>query len=78
MKTIKLKYPITIDGEDITELNMRRAKVRDQLAVQNGANDAEQEVKLFANLCEVKADVITELDIADYHLLQETYTSFLS
>ena len=78
MKTIKLKYPIKIDGEDIAELKMRRAKVRDQLAVQSGTNDAEQEVKLFANLCEVKADVIAELDIADYKVLQETYADFLS
>ena len=33
MSNIKLKYPITVDGVTYNELNMRRSKVRDRLAV---------------------------------------------
>ena len=75
----KLDYPVTVDGDKITALDMRRAKVRDQLiAEKSGDTESEQEVALFANLCEVTPETIKELDIADYVKLQEVYKGFLS
>lgn len=76
--TIKLKYPITLDGVSITELSMRRSKVKDRLAVANMKNlsDEEKEILLFANLCEVSPDVIRELDEADYPEVQKVYMGF--
>ena len=33
MQNIKLNYPIESDGTNITDLNMRRSKVKDRLIV---------------------------------------------
>ena len=78
---IELKYPITIDGTETRVLHMRRPKVRDQLLLDKsgmvGKSQAEREVLLIANLCEVAPGNIEELDMADYKKLQETFGAFL-
>lgn len=77
--TIELITPITVDGATLSQLTVRRPKVRDMLAMENTAkNDAEKEINLFANLCEVNPDSLYELDMADYSKLQKTYQDFLS
>ena len=43
-----------------------------------GGTDAEKEIRIFANLCEVSPDVIEGLDMADYRALQKVYEGFLS
>jgi hypothetical protein len=75
---IKLKYPITVDGVLISELNMRRSRVKDRLVVADMKNksDEEKEILLFANLCDVSPDVIRELDEADYPKVQKVYLGF--
>jgi len=76
---IKLKHPITLEGEEVTQLTLRRPKVRDMLgADKQGGTDAEKEIRIFANLCEVTPAVIEELDLADYQALQGVYQGFLS
>lgn len=76
---IKLKHPITLEGETYTHLTLRRPKVRDMLgADKQGGSDAEKEIHIFANLCEVLPLVIEELDLADYQALQGVYQGFLS
>ncbi len=68
MHNIKLNYPIESSGENISELNMRRSKVKDRLVVAKMKNspDEEKEIRLFANLCEVQPAIIEELDESDY------------
>ena len=79
MTTIKLKHPLTVEGAGVTELNLRRPKVRDVRAADKaGGSDAEREVRLFANLCEVTPSTIEEMDMADYLKLQKAYQDFLS
>lgn len=79
MNTIKLEYPVSVNGQEYTQLTMRRPKVRDQkLAAKLGNNDADREIALFANLCEVEPEMIEELDMTDYSHIQETYQNFLS
>lgn len=79
MKTIELKHPVTVAGSEIKTLSMRRPKVKDQLAAdKHGGGNAEKEIRLFANLCEVEPSVIEELDLADYRQVQEAYSGFLS
>jgi len=79
MESITLKYPIEVAGEKITSLNLRRPKVRDMLAADKSADsEAEKEVAMFANLCEVSRDAILELDGVDYGQLQKAYSGFLS
>ena len=78
MQTIKLQYPVEIGGAKTSELSMRRSKVKDRLAVSKmQGTDADKEIRLFANLCEVEPAVIEEMDEADYKKLQDTFTSFL-
>ena len=77
--TVKLRFPVTSDGQELTELRMRRAKVRDSRDAQRGGGtSADNEIRLFANLCEVTPAVIEEIDMADYVRLQKVYEGFLS
>lgn len=78
MHKIKLIEPIKIDGASISELHLRRPKVRDRLAVERlGTNDAEKEVALIANLADIPKDAVEELDLADYAKIQEALQGFL-
>lgn len=77
--TIPLTYPITVDGTSVDSLQLRRPKVLDMLTVEKSTqSDAEKEIHLFANLCEVHPSALHELDMADYTKLQKTYQDFLS
>ncbi|MBY0545322.1 MAG: phage tail assembly protein [Gammaproteobacteria bacterium] len=78
MQKIKLTETIKIDGVVISELTLRRPKVRDRLAVERLANsDAEKEVALIANLADIPKDAVEELDLADYAKIQEALQGFL-
>jgi hypothetical protein len=78
MHKIKLNEPIKIDGVSISELTLRRPKVRDRLAVERlGTNDAEKEVALIANLADIPKDAVEDLDLADYAKIQEALQGFL-
>jgi len=73
---ITLKFP---NNPAADKLTMRRPKVRDMLAAEKAkGNDAEKEILLFANLCEVAPADIEALDMADYQQLQKVYKDFLS
>lgn len=77
MTTITLDYPIEVHGAKISELRMRRPKVRDMRRASKSTTDAaDQEVKLFADLCEMTPDDIDALDLADYGKLQEAFKGF--
>lgn len=77
--TIKLQYPLRVNGQEVTEIQLRRPRVRDRLAVEKmSASQAEKEVRFIANLCEMAPDEIEELDMADYTKIQEAVTGFLS
>ncbi|WP_265036326.1 phage tail assembly protein [Wolbachia endosymbiont (group A) of Anomoia purmunda] len=79
MQKIKLTEPIKIDGILVSELTLRRPKVRDRLAVERmGNSDAEKEVALIANLASISREAVEELDLADYSKIQEVLQGFLS
>lgn len=74
---IELKFPIEFDGEKITSLTMRRAKVRDKLKAKNVKGDEMDKVlALIANLVERPVDVLAELDDLDLEQLQTQYLAF--
>ena len=74
---IDLTYSVEVKGQKVASVTMRGPKVRDLLASEkNGGGDAEREVMLFANLCELEPAVIEELAMADYLKLQEAYKGF--
>lgn len=79
MATITLKDPVTVAGQEYKDLTMRAPKVRDMLAASKASkNDADQELALFVNLCEVEREVLLEMSLADYAAVQREYKSFLS
>lgn len=74
---ITLKFPIEVDGEKITVLTMRRAKVRDKLKAKNTkGDDMDKGLALMANLIERPVEVLHELDDLDLEQLQEQYMAF--
>lgn len=76
---IRLTHPIDIDGVSVAVLTMRSPKVKDMLAADKiTTGDAEKEIFLLANLCEIPPDAIHELDLSDYSKLQAAYQGFLS
>ncbi|MEG1825518.1 MAG: phage tail assembly protein [Cloacibacillus sp.] len=77
--TIDLSYPITIDGTETSVLVMRRPKVVDTVLFQKSqGTDADKEIKLFSNLCEVTPEEIGQLDMMDYAKLQVQYGNFMA
>ncbi len=76
---IELSYPVVIDATEVKVLQMRRPKVADVILLQKQQDEeAEKEIKLFANLCEVSPDDIRQLDMMDYGKLQEQYGNFMA
>lgn len=78
---IALDYPITIEGVECSRLTLRRPKVADMLAAEEGAKgrgDIETEILTFANLCMVSPEEIRDLDLGDYKKLQKAFTGFFS
>lgn len=79
MEIIQLKYPVELNGLTVDELSIRRPKVRDMLAADKSAgSEADKEIRMFANLCEVDPNVVEGLDLSDYSNLQKVYQDFLS
>ncbi|MDE0167363.1 MAG: phage tail assembly protein [Bryobacterales bacterium] len=79
MTTIKLKHPVKADGAEVAEVTMRAPKVRDMIAAdKGGGSDAERELRMFANLCEITPRIIEELHLVDYKAMQGAYLDFLS
>ena len=72
---LRLLHPVSVAGETHEALTMRRPKVRDVKSAERsgGGSNAETEIRLFANLCEVAPAVIEELDLADYERLQAEF-----
>lgn len=76
---ITLKRGIDIDGTHTTFMDMREPTVQDQLTTDKmKGGEAEKELALLANLCEVSPDDLKGLSLADYRRLQDGYRYFLS
>jgi hypothetical protein len=77
MQTIILNEPVTVNGTLVSELTLRRPKVRDYLVIERlNSSDLGKEVTLTANLASVTKEVIEELDITDYSKVQEVLKDF--
>ncbi|MFB9149516.1 phage tail assembly protein [Roseovarius ramblicola] len=75
---ITFDRPVVIDGKEVTSLTMREPTVDDQLAAQeSGGTDAQQEMRLFANLCEVSPEDIRRLPLKAYVAMREAFAGFL-
>jgi hypothetical protein len=76
--TIPLAKPLTISGASISALSMREPTVADQLAMEKaGGTDADKELAMIANLCEVAPTDLHQLTLKDYKKVQKAFTDFL-
>jgi hypothetical protein len=74
---ITLQFPVDFDGAKIDTLTMRRPKVRDTLKAQRAqGGELEKGLALMADLCEVKKELLLEMDEIDLEKLQAQYLDF--
>ena len=72
-------YPVTVDGGQVVSVQMRNPLARDSRDAQRGGgSQAEIEMRLLANLCEVSPMVVEVLDMSDYLKLQRQFEDFLA
>ena len=75
--TVQLTYPVQHGGQTITEITMRRTKVRDIERLDELTGDALRSVTLISDLSGQDPDVIREMDAADFKKLGEVVQDFL-
>jgi hypothetical protein len=77
---VTLSEAVKIDGVLVNEISLRRPKVRDLLIASGGspASESEREVNLIANLAEIPAEIVKDLDVRDYLKIQDVLKSFLA
>lgn len=80
MTNLTLKHPVTLgDGRTLTELTLRRAKVRDLRQAQRQAStEPEQELVLLGLLTGLVPEDVEELDMADYKALGDAFRQSLA
>lgn len=76
---ITLSRPAKVSGAETPKLRMREPTVNDQLiAEEYKGSDAQKEVMMVANLCEVSPEDIRALPLRDYKRLQTAFLRFSS
>ena len=91
LEDLKKEYIEENEGKNIIELSrkyggiqhieMREPTVQDLLTAElqsKGKSSADQEITMFANLCEITPDFIKGLGLRDYGRIQDSYRLFTS
>lgn len=76
-ETYRLQHPITVAGQEIIELEVRRPKLRDMKKAQQVKNDLERSIKMLADLTEQPPATIEELDMVDFDGLSKMVDAFM-
>lgn len=75
---IALASPATIAGVQTDAVRMREPLLRDQLVMSSAkGTDAEREVMLIANLCEIAPDDLKAMTLRNYTRLQKAFLGFI-
>lgn len=75
--THPLAHPITVDGEDITQIELRRPKGADMRKALNLTGAGEITASMIINLAEVSPKVVDELDGEDFMALSVIVGNFM-
>ena len=79
METIKLQYPISAEGNTVTEIKLRRPKVADLRKMGMRTKDEiGQSLALISDLAELPPEAIDDLDAADYKVVGEVIGRFFN
>lgn len=75
-ETIKLDYPIEVDGIQTDTLHLRRPKVRDIKLMDAHKGEVDKSIHFLAALCSVPPSSIEDLDTADFERLSKKVEGF--
>jgi len=76
-EAIVLDFPVQLADRLLTEVTMRRPIVKDlREHMQRGRDDGENEINMFAALCNMRVEEIEMIGVADYVQLQALYGRF--
>ena len=78
---VKLVRPIRVEERMITEVAIRRPKVRDLRAMEKlrepDSTELDQGIAMAAALCDLPLDAMDEMDAADFAAISEVLGGFL-
>jgi hypothetical protein len=78
---VKLVRPIRVEERMITEVAIRRPKVRDLRAMEKlrepGSTELDQGIAMAAALCDLPLEAMDELDAGDFAAISEVLGGFL-
>jgi hypothetical protein len=78
---VKLVRPFRVEDRTITEVTIRRPKVRDLRALEKarepGSTELDQGVAMAATLCDLPLEAMDEMDAADFATISEVLGGFL-
>ena len=78
---VKLVLPIRVGERMITEVAIRRPKVRDLRAMEKlrepGSTELDQGIAMAAALCDLPMEAMDEMDAADFASISEVLGGFL-
>ena len=80
-KIVRLTQPIVCDGKTVTDVQVRRPKVKDLRAMERdntaASTQIDQGVAMAALLTELPVEIIDEMDAVDFAALSEVIAGFL-
>ncbi len=78
---VTLVRPISVEEGMITEVSVRRPRVRDLRAMEKlrepGTTDLDQGIVMAATLCDLPLDAMDDMDAADFAAISEVLGGFL-
>ena len=75
---IVLQHPIKMDGVEVSELSLRRPKVRDLERMDKQPGQIAKAVTMVADLAELSPDQVREIDGEDFIAIAELLGDFLA
>ena len=76
MTSITLKHPITVDGREVSEISLRRPKVRDLERMDKVSGEMAKAVAMVGDLAELTPDQVREIDAEDFSAVAEKLGDF--
>lgn len=74
---VKLQYPINVAGEEITELRIRRPKMRDLKRASKLKDEVEKSMQMLVDLAEITPEAADEIDPVDFAKAAEIMGNFM-
>jgi hypothetical protein len=79
--SVKLARPIRVEERVVTEVVIRRPKVRDLRAMEKmrepGSTELDQGIAMAAALCDLPLEAVNDMDAADFAAISEVLCGFL-